>query len=105
MILLKREDFSRLAWEEYAYDTVEVPVRVYQADVHQADVSDLVRSSASASGVCEVVHALAFKTNPCAIASARTLPSERYIRIIREGARTSGVESSYLRWLEQIPSA
>ena len=48
--------------------------------------------------------ALAFKTNACAIAAPNTLPSTRYIRLIREGAQQTGVEPSYCRWLEKIPS-
>ena len=90
LLKLSRQEFSRLAWEEYAYDTVEVPVEVYPVD---------------AGGTARVQHALAFKTAACAIAHPSTLPSGRYINLIREGARDSGIEQQYRDWLDGIPAA
>eukprot|EP00966_Prymnesium_polylepis_P063228 1467399-Prymnesium_polylepis.1 len=90
MILLTRADFARLAWQEWCYDTVEVPVKLYAEDC--------------AGQIGRIQSAMAFKTIDSALVSANTLPSARYIGIIREGARTVGIESAYLSWLERIPS-
>ena len=86
LLKLSRRAFADLARQEYAYDTVEVAVEVYDADGPR------------------VQHALAFKTNPCALTTSRTRPSERYIRIIREGARESQISAPYCRWLASIKS-
>lgn len=91
LLKLTRDDFARLAWEEYAYDTIEVPVSVY-GDDHTKDH-------------CGVQHALAFKTNACALASTRTLPSARYIGLIADGAKASNIEPSYCRWLDSLRNA
>ena len=88
LLLFPRKEFANLAWEEYAYDTVEVAVEVCGPD----------------GSTKQVQQALAFKTNPCALASSNNLPSARYIGIIRQGARAMGVEPSYCDWLEKVPS-
>ena len=87
LLRLSRREFAELARQEYAYDTVEVAVEVYDADGTR------------------VQRALAFKTNPCALTTSRTLPSERYARIIREGAREASISAPYCHWLDMIKSA
>ena len=88
LLLFSRKDFANLAWQEYAYDTVEVNVDIYGPDGSKKQVQP----------------ALAFKSNACAVVSANTLPSTRYIGMIRQGARSMGVEASYCDWLERVPS-
>ena len=78
LLRLSRREFAELARQEYAYDTVEVAVEVYDADGPR------------------VQRALAFKTSPCALTTSRTLPSERYARIIREGAREAAISAPIL---------
>lgn len=90
LLKLTRDEFSRLAWEEYAYDTVEVHVKLYDDDRRQ--------------GNGEHQAALAFKSNPCALASSRTLPSARYIGLICDGAQASGIEPQYCSWLNSLRS-
>ena len=87
LLRLSRREFAELARQEYAYDTVEVAVEVYDADGPR------------------VQRALAFKTSPCALTTARTLPSERYARIIREGAREAAISAPYCHWLDTIKSS
>ena len=87
LLRLSRREFAELARQEYAYDTVEVAVEVYDADGPR------------------VQRALAFKTSPCALTTSRTLPSERYARIIREGAREASISAPYCHWLDMIKSA
>ena len=84
LLRLSRREFAELARQEYAYDTVEVAVEVYDADGPR------------------VQHALAFKTNPCALTTSLTLPSARYVRIIREGAREAAISAPYCHWLDTI---
>ena len=84
LLRLSRREFAELARQEYAYDTVEVAVEVYEADGPR------------------VQHALAFKTNPCALKTSRTLPSDRYVRIIQEGARKAAISAPYCQWLDRI---
>lgn len=91
LMLLSKRDFEQLAWEEYAYDTVEVPVNIYQEDRKRSDYYG-------------VQHALAFKSASCAIVDSTTLPSTRYIRLIQEGGRTSKIDAEYVDWLNEIPS-
>lgn len=90
LLQLSRREFAELARQEYAYDTVEVAVEVYGQD-------------GSVVAQPRVQHALAFKTSACALASPRTLPTARYMRIIKEGARDAGIDEQYCRWLEAIP--
>lgn len=52
----------------------------------------------------ERVRALAFKTAPGSVARER-LPSLRYLQLIREGARHSGLDPDYCRWLDELPHA
>ncbi len=73
--------------QEYAYDTVEVA----------AEISD------PCAGV-HIVHALAFKTSACALASPKTLPSHRYMNIIRQGAREARLDATYCSWLDRVPT-
>ena len=91
-VLLKfsRQEFAQLAWEEYAYDTVEVPVAVYAAD---------------RKGTGAIQPALAFKTNSCALVSTTTMPSLRYIALIAEGARAAGIDAPYCEWLDRVRNA
>jgi hypothetical protein len=89
LLRLSQREFAKLAWQEYAYDTVAVDVEVYVEDT---------------SGTQRVQRALAFKTNSCALASTRTLPSTRYIRLIQEGARAASLSAPYCRWLDAIQS-
>merc|ERR1711871_1025528 len=86
LLKLTREDFSRLAWEEYAYNTIEVPVEVYDVDQRGSRIQ----------------HAIAFKTVPCAITNSNTLPTARYIGLIQNGARVNGLQPQYCRWLDSI---
>ena len=60
--------------QEYAYNTIEVPT-------HTTDTNGCLR----------IIHALAFKTAPCALVPAHTLslPSQRYMRIICDGKTTN----------------
>jgi hypothetical protein len=88
LLRLSRREFAALADQEYAYDTVEVAVELYD----------------DGTGQRKIQHALAFKSNPCALTTARTLPSSRYIRLIREGARDAGIDGDYCKWLEAIKS-
>jgi hypothetical protein len=90
LLQLTRKDFAELARQEYAYDTIEVAVEVYPDDN---------------GSVPRIQHALAFKTSACALTTEKTLPSRRYIDIIRHGARASGLESSFCDWLDSIPSS
>lgn len=87
MLLLSRRDFAELARQEYAYNTVEVAAEATNTD-----------------GSPCVIHGLAFKTDACAITRACTLPSQRYISLIRQGARESGLDCAYCSWLDRIPS-
>jgi hypothetical protein len=73
--------------QEYAYNTVEVAAEV-----------------TGPSGSSYIIHSLAFKTDPCAVAPAQTLPSQRYMTIIRQGARQSGLDAAYCGWLDRIPT-
>lgn len=91
LLRLSRRDFAELARQEYAYDTVEVAVEVYPDD--------------SGSGTMRLIHALAFKTAACALATTDTLPTKRYINILQSGARESGIEEAYCRWLNAIEPA
>ncbi len=79
---------SALSCQEYAYNTVEVAAEVI-----------------APSGSSYIIHALAFKTDPCAVAPAQTLPSQRYMTIIRQGARQSGLDAAYCCWIDRIPTA
>lgn len=92
LLKLSREEFARLAWEEYAYDTIEVAVALYSDDCRGKDGND-------------VQPALAFKTNACALTCTRTLPSARYIGLIADGAKASGIEPSYCGWLDSVRNA
>ena len=85
-----RKEFADLAYQEYAYDTVEVAVEVYPED---------------AGGATRIQHALAFKTSSCALTSTTTLPSSRYLRLIQDGARESGLSAQYGKWLQGIRPA
>ena len=49
LLQLTREDFGRLAWEEYAYNTIEVPIEVYSEDKKEVAIQ----------------YALAFKIGSC----------------------------------------
>ena len=98
LVLLSREEFAKLAWEEYAYNTVEVPVQVYAED--QAGVT-----TGKGFAVGDVQHVLAFKTSQCAEVEARTLPSRRYVQLLQEGAHTSSLDLEYCSWLNAIPPA
>lgn len=89
LLQLTREEFGRLAWEEYAYNTIEVPIEVYSEDTKEVAIQ----------------YALAFKTAECAVTTSTTLPSKRYIKLIQQGARASGIQESYCEWLEGIPHA
>ncbi len=89
LLRLSRRDFAELAWQEYAYDTVEVAVEVYREDGVDG-------------GKPRIQHALAFKTSDCAITTTRTLPSERYVGIIRSGAREAGIRADYCDWLDRL---
>jgi hypothetical protein len=91
LLLFSRDDFARLALEEYAYDTVEVPVEIYEED--------------RLEGCAPVQFALAFKTAACAVVESSTLPSSRYIALIRDGARASCLQPRYCEWLENVPFA
>jgi hypothetical protein len=75
------------AAQEYAYDTLEVAV-------------DLCDTSVSP----RIVSALAFKTSSCAVAPCQTLPSHRYMGIIRQGAREAALSGSYCSWLDRVPT-
>ena len=93
LIRLSRRDFAELARQEYAYDTVEVAVEVYEED----------RTGGRTGAAAPLIqHALAFKTNPCALTTARTMPTARYIGIIREGAHEQQLSAPYTRWLDAI---
>ena len=92
LLKLSRKEFAQMAWEEYAYNTVEVPVVVYPED----------DTTGSAT---RIQWCLAFKTSEVAITDSTTLPSKRYIRLIQQGARESGIAEQYCQWLEGIPSA
>jgi hypothetical protein len=74
--------------QEYAYDTVEVACEALDS-----------------SGSLLVIHSLAFKSSPCAVVSSLTLPSQRYMRILCEGARHSGIDAAYCSWLDRVPTA
>ena len=68
---LSREEYRRLAWEEYAYDTVEVPVEIYAED----------------GG--DVQFVLAFRTAACAVARPDALPSMRWFVNVDGAARAA----------------
>ena len=95
LLRLSRRDFAELARQEYAYDTVEVAVEVYDEDCSAAGVGGDGETK-------RIQHALAFKTSACALTTARTMPTARYISIIREGAKKAGISAQYCRWLEAI---
>ena len=96
LLKLSRDEFAQMAWEEYAYNTVEVAVQVYPDDCEKD----------SRNGEKIVIqHALAFKTHPCAVTTSRTLPSSRYIKLIKQGARKSGIQETYCQWLDSVPSS
>jgi hypothetical protein len=121
LLLLSREEFARLAWEEYAYDTVEVPVCLHQYPQctqglqgrgqrreREREREQSTGDTGTRVGVpspSSVQHALAFKTAACAVTDAQTLPSTRYIRLLQEGARGSGLAEGYCEWLDGIPSS
>ncbi len=96
LLKLSRDEFARMAWEEYAYNTVEVPVEVYPEDAGDGE---------GGSGNAVIQKALAFKTHPCALTTGRTLPSSRYLKLIQRGARKSGIREGYCLWLGSIPNA
>ena len=73
--------------QEYAYDTIEVAT----------DVDDPCCGN-------RIVHSLAFKTSACAVSHCKTLPSHRYMSIIRQGARQVGLEEPYCSWLDRVPT-
>ena len=87
LLRLSRREFAELAWQEYAYDTVEVAVEIYPDDCN---------------GAKRVQHALAFKTSACALTTTRQLPSSRYMKLIAEGAHDSKLSAPYCSWLDRI---
>ena len=99
VLKLSRTEFAQMAWEEYAYNSILVPITIYPEDVPSVDAS--IRKGEAP----HIIHAIAFKTHPCAITTPTTLPSKRYIQLIQDGAKQSGIQQSYCDWLSQIPSS
>ena len=106
LLLLSKEDFGRLASEEYGYDTVEVAVHVYDEDLAASyrQEGKKQKGRAATPKIGALVHALAFKSSACAEVEASALPSTRYVRLLREGAAMVEIAKGYREWLEAIPS-
>ena len=68
---------------------------------HQYDPQEV--SVATYDGRC--ITALAFITNDRYRTIQRgLLPTDRYLNLITNGAKQMGIDSTYRKWLEQIPS-
>jgi hypothetical protein len=111
LLLLTKEEFGRLASEEYGYDTIEVAVHVYEEDVAASYTQQggaggkKSKQARIRPKIATVVRALAFKTSACAAVEATTLPSTRYIQLLREGAASIGIDKGYREWLGRVPSS
>ncbi len=106
LLLLTHEEFGRLASEEYGYNTIEVAVQVYDEDLaaSYSQPSGKKQAPRKRPKIGGTIHALAFKSNACAVVEATTLPSTRYIGMLRDGATTLKIDKRYCDWLEKVPS-
>ncbi len=111
LLLLTHEEFGRLASEEYGYNTIEVVVQVYDEDLATSYAYNQLSSPGRKQQVPGkrpkiggTIHALAFKSSSCAVVDASTLPSTRYIGMLRDGAATLRLDRRYCAWLEKVPS-
>jgi len=84
LLRLTHDDFGRMAGMEHQYDAKEVSVTSYDGVVRKA---------------------LAFITNYRHETLERgLLPTDRYVKLIQTGAKQMGIDASYRKWLDQIPS-
>ncbi|CAE8588893.1 unnamed protein product [Polarella glacialis] len=83
LLLLKAKDFDKLAKMEHEYGTREVLVETYDG-----------RSIA----------ALAFITPPQFKLSASLAPTPRYLKLIRDGCDSMGIDPAYRSWLQTVSS-
>ena len=106
LLLLSRDEFGRLASEEYGYNTIEVAVQVYEEDLAASytQAPPGKKKAGAHPKIGPTIHALAFKSSACAVVEADTLPSTRYIGLLREGAATMSIDQRYCDWLERVPS-
>ena len=117
MLKLSRKDFAALAWDEYAYDTVEVEVELYgeedEVDKNDVGVGEkrwwMEDSNSKSAPKRKTVTCLAFKSAPCAIDErdngASWRPSDRYKRLLQVGAQDARLDSGYQKWLESVQAA
>lgn len=106
LLLLTRDEFGRLASEEYGYNTIEVAVQVYEEDLAMsyAQMPPGKKKVGMHPKIGPIIHALAFKSSACAVVEAGTLPSTRYIGLLREGAAIMRIDTRYCDWLGKLPS-
>eukprot|EP00403_Amphidinium_massartii_P004377 CAMPEP_0178381418 /NCGR_PEP_ID=MMETSP0689_2-20121128/5972_1 /TAXON_ID=160604 /ORGANISM="Amphidinium massartii, Strain CS-259" /LENGTH=710 /DNA_ID=CAMNT_0020001599 /DNA_START=52 /DNA_END=2185 /DNA_ORIENTATION=+ len=81
LLRLSRRDFDKLANMEYEYTTTEVEVQAYDG---------------------RIIKAVAFTTPPEFRLGFYPSPPERYINLIRNGAKSSKLDSAYQDWLRNI---
>lgn len=108
LLLLTHEEFGRLASEEYGYNTIELAVHVYEEDLAACCTYQKLPVGTKQAGrhpkIGGTIHALAFKSSACAVVEASTIPSTRYINLLREGATTLRIDKRYCDWLEKLES-
>lgn len=83
LLLLTPRDFDKLAKMEHEYVTSEVLVDTYDG---------------------RKIKALAFTSPPEWRLQGSLPPTERYLKLIREGATEVGLDSEYVLWLRSLPS-